>query len=206
MSFNCAGCTVTHLDSFLQQGDVCNPRLLNHIFSSKNIDVIFHLAAKTHVGEQQLVRAVLMNRSFCSFSSRVKILFLSPSSLCCQRLPLNPRPLSSRSTLKGPEFCWERPIRPDTRHSASSTSAPMRCTEPVCMRPVDRLRLLVRAFVYGSGSDADVCPLQVFDESSPVRPSNPYAATKAAAEYLVRSYWDQYKVNPYRWASSFQTK
>lgn len=74
------------------------------------------------------------------------------------------------------------------------------------MRPVDRLGLLVRAFVYGSGSDADVCPLQVFDESSPVRPSNPYAATKAAAEYLVRSYWDQYKVNPYRWGSSFQTK
>lgn len=36
--------------------------------------------------------------------------------------------------------------------------------------------------------------LQVFDESSPVRPSNPYSATKAAAEYLVRSYWDKYKV------------
>lgn len=40
-----------------------------------------------------------------------------------------------------------------------------------------------------------VCPLQVFDESSPLRPSNPYSATKAAAEYLVRSYWDQYKVH-----------
>lgn len=36
---------------------------------------------------------------------------------------------------------------------------------------------------------------QVFDESSPVRPSNPYSATKAAAEYLVRSYWDKYKVH-----------
>ncbi|MEQ2193843.1 hypothetical protein XENOCAPTIV_015840, partial [Xenoophorus captivus] len=32
-----------------------------------------------------------------------------------------------------------------------------------------------------------------FDESSPLRPTNPYAATKAAAEYLVRSYWDKYK-------------
>ena len=42
-------------------------------------------------------------------------------------------------------------------------------------------------------SPGDYFP-QVFDESSPVRPSNPYSATKAAAEYLVRSYWDKYKV------------
>ncbi|KAA8579805.1 hypothetical protein FQN60_006898, partial [Etheostoma spectabile] len=35
--------------------------------------------------------------------------------------------------------------------------------------------------------------IRVFDESSPVRPSNPYSATKAAAEYLVQSYWDKYK-------------
>lgn len=39
------------------------------------------------------------------------------------------------------------------------------------------------------------CGPQVFDESSPVRPSNPYSATKAAAEFLVRSYWDKYKVS-----------
>lgn len=31
------------------QGDVCNPQLVNHIFNTKNIDVIFHLAAKSHV-------------------------------------------------------------------------------------------------------------------------------------------------------------
>ncbi|TMS11623.1 dTDP-D-glucose 4,6-dehydratase [Larimichthys crocea] len=31
------------------RGDVCNSRLLNHIFNTENIDVIFHLAAKTHV-------------------------------------------------------------------------------------------------------------------------------------------------------------
>jgi len=39
-----------------------------------------------------------------------------------------------------------------------------------------------------------VC-VKVFEESSPLRPSNPYAASKAAAESLVRSYWDQYKVH-----------
>lgn len=36
------------------KGDVCNSRLVNHIFSTEPIDVIFHLAAKTHVGEWQL--------------------------------------------------------------------------------------------------------------------------------------------------------
>ncbi|KAG7263908.1 hypothetical protein CRUP_021227 [Coryphaenoides rupestris] len=41
--------------------------------------------------------------------------------------------------------------------------------------------------VYGSSCH------QVFEESSPLRPSNPYAASKAAAESLVSSYWDQYK-------------
>lgn len=30
---------------------MCNLRLVNHIFNTENIDVIFHLAAKTHVGE-----------------------------------------------------------------------------------------------------------------------------------------------------------
>lgn len=38
-------------------------------------------------------------------------------------------------------------------------------------------------------------PAQVFDESSPLRPSNPYSVTKAAAELLVTSYWDAYKVD-----------
>ncbi|KAM9328751.1 dTDP-D-glucose 4,6-dehydratase isoform 3-T3 [Pholidichthys leucotaenia] len=31
------------------KGDVCNARLMKYIFNSENIDVIFHLAAKTHV-------------------------------------------------------------------------------------------------------------------------------------------------------------
>lgn len=43
--------------------------------------------------------------------------------------------------------------------------------------------------VYGPGIEQ----FQVFDESSPVRPSNPYSATKAAAEILVQSYWEKYK-------------
>nr|ACO09674.1 dTDP-D-glucose 4,6-dehydratase [Osmerus mordax] len=31
------------------KGDICNPRLVNHIFATENIDIVFHLAAKTHV-------------------------------------------------------------------------------------------------------------------------------------------------------------
>ena len=31
-----------------------------------------------------------------------------------------------------------------------------------------------------------------FDESSALNPSNPYAATKAAAEFLVKAYWQSF--------------
>ncbi|MBN3318662.1 TGDS dehydratase, partial [Atractosteus spatula] len=41
--------------------------------------------------------------------------------------------------------------------------------------------------VYGDSLDEE------FDESSPRRPTNPYAATKAAAEHIVLSHWKKYK-------------
>ena len=112
----------------LSQGDVCNSRLVNHIFNTENIDVIFHLAAKTHVGEQQLFR--LKWRSYTVQPSKPSLCF----SFSPQSRPLNPRPVSSGSTSTGPELYWQLPIRLDTSRSASSTSAPMRCTEPVWRR------------------------------------------------------------------------
>ncbi|NXS12039.1 TGDS dehydratase, partial [Neodrepanis coruscans] len=41
--------------------------------------------------------------------------------------------------------------------------------------------------VYGGSTDEE------FDESSPKRPTNPYASSKAAAECFVQSYWERYK-------------
>ncbi|KAK6485742.1 dTDP-D-glucose 4,6-dehydratase-like [Huso huso] len=41
--------------------------------------------------------------------------------------------------------------------------------------------------VYGDSIEEE------FDESSPHRPTNPYAASKAAAECIVLSYWEKYK-------------
>uniref|UniRef100_A0A8C7M7G1 dTDP-D-glucose 4,6-dehydratase n=1 Tax=Oncorhynchus kisutch TaxID=8019 RepID=A0A8C7M7G1_ONCKI len=31
------------------RGDICNPRLVNHIFATESIDIVFHFAAQTHV-------------------------------------------------------------------------------------------------------------------------------------------------------------
>ncbi|XP_041728035.1 dTDP-D-glucose 4,6-dehydratase isoform X2 [Coregonus clupeaformis] len=31
------------------RGDICNPHLVNHIFATENIDIVFHFAAQTHV-------------------------------------------------------------------------------------------------------------------------------------------------------------
>ncbi|XP_070711832.1 dTDP-D-glucose 4,6-dehydratase-like [Pempheris klunzingeri] len=114
------------------RGDVCNSRLVNHIFNTENVDVIFHLAAKTHVEAS----------------------FETPSAF--QRVNID----GTRVLLGAAHRAPHRP----RRFIYVSTDE-----------------------VYGAGLD------QVFDESSPLRPSNPYSATKATAEYLVRSYWDKYK-------------
>ncbi|XP_061571390.1 dTDP-D-glucose 4,6-dehydratase-like [Cololabis saira] len=114
------------------QGDVCNSRLVNHIFITEKIDIIFHLAAKTHVESS----------------------FQTPSIF--QRVNVE----GTRVLLTAAHQARHRP---------------------------QRFIYISTDEVYGAGLD------QVFDESSPVRPGNPYAATKAAAEYLVRSYWDQYQ-------------
>lgn len=114
------------------RGNVCNSRLVNHIFKTENIDVIFHLAAKTHVESS----------------------FKNPSDF--QHVNIE----GTRVLLSA---AHQAPHQP-RRFIYVSTDE-----------------------VYGPGLD------QIFDETSPVRPSNPYSATKAAAEYLVQSYWDKYK-------------
>ncbi|KAK2856916.1 hypothetical protein Q5P01_005651 [Channa striata] len=114
------------------RGDVCNSRLVNHIFYTENIDVIFHLAAKTHVESS----------------------FESPSNF--QRVNVD----GTRVLLAAAHQARHQP---------------------------QRFIYISTDEVYGPSLD------QVFDENTPVRPSNPYSATKAAAEYLVRSYWDKYK-------------
>uniref|UniRef100_A0A3Q3W8J1 dTDP-D-glucose 4,6-dehydratase n=1 Tax=Mola mola TaxID=94237 RepID=A0A3Q3W8J1_MOLML len=110
------------------RGDVCNSRLVNHIFSTESIDVIFHLAAKTHVESS----------------------FECPSSF--QHVNID-----GTGILLGAAH--------QARHQ------------------LQRFIYVSTDEVYGAG----------VEQSSPLRPSNPYSATKAAAEYLVRSYWDQYK-------------
>uniref|UniRef100_A0A4W5PG43 TDP-glucose 4,6-dehydratase n=1 Tax=Hucho hucho TaxID=62062 RepID=A0A4W5PG43_9TELE len=35
--------------NIIKTGDICNPRLVNHIFATENIDIVFHFAAQTHV-------------------------------------------------------------------------------------------------------------------------------------------------------------
>lgn len=114
------------------RGDVCNLRLVNHIFRTENIDIIFHLAAKTHVDSS----------------------FECPSEF--QHVNIE----GTRVLLKA---AYHAPHQPQKFIFVSTDE------------------------VYGPGLD------QVFDETSPMKPSNPYSATKAAAEILVRSYWDKHK-------------
>ncbi|CAL8290799.1 unnamed protein product [Lota lota] len=125
--------SVQHEDNYsFIQGDVCDQRLVSHIFNTEDIDVVFHMAAKTHVETS----------------------FVCPSEF-------------QRVNVEG------------TR---------------VVLNAARQAPHALRRFVYVSTDEVygGSC-LQVFDENSPLRPSNPYSATKAAAEYLVHSYWDEYK-------------
>ncbi|XP_061628362.1 dTDP-D-glucose 4,6-dehydratase-like isoform X2 [Phyllopteryx taeniolatus] len=115
------------------KGDICNTQLVSNIFDTQNVDVIFHLAAKTHVDSS----------------------FRSPSAF--QHVNID----GTRVLLAAASQTRHRP----RRFIHVSTDE-----------------------VYGSSLD------EVFDENSPMRPSNPYSVSKAAAEDLVRSYWQKYKL------------
>lgn len=113
---------------------MCNSRLVNHIFSTENVDAIFHLAAKTHVGEQRNLLSLVVLVDVVREPLTAPPLFFSLSF--AQRRHSSALRVSSASTSTGPEFCWKPPTGPDTGHSALSTSAPMRCTGPVWTRSV----------------------------------------------------------------------
>ncbi|XP_061745939.1 dTDP-D-glucose 4,6-dehydratase-like isoform X2 [Nerophis ophidion] len=114
------------------KGDLCNAQQMKHIFNTENIDVVFHLAAQTHVDTS----------------------FQCPSSF-------------HRVNIVG------------TRVLLAAAHAARHTLQRFIHASTDE--------VYGSSQN------EVFDESSPMSPSNPYSASKAAADYLVRSYWDKYK-------------
>lgn len=113
------------------QGDVCNSRLVNHIFHTERIDAIFHLAAKTHVGEWQLnpVGVWLLLVLQIHF---IVCLYLNQSRRS------GPLPASSTSMWTEPEYCWKLPTGPAISLSASSTLAQMRCTGPAPSRSAGR--------------------------------------------------------------------
>ncbi|XP_034533422.1 dTDP-D-glucose 4,6-dehydratase-like [Notolabrus celidotus] len=114
------------------KGDVCNSRLVSHIFNTQNIDVVFHLAAKSHVESS----------------------FESPLSF-------------QRVNVEG-----TRVLLSAAHHA---------------QHPLQRFIYVSTDEVYGAACG------EVFDETSPLRPDNPYSATKAAAEIQVLSYWEKNK-------------
>ncbi|XP_051912929.1 dTDP-D-glucose 4,6-dehydratase-like [Hippocampus zosterae] len=115
------------------KGDISDSQLVNQIFNTENVDVIFHLAAKTHVDSSFQTPAIFQHVN--TYGTQV---LLSAAS--------------------------------QARHK------------------LQRFIYVSTDEVYGSSVD------EVFDESSPMRPSNPYSASKAAAELLVRLYWENYKL------------
>ncbi|KAJ0009479.1 hypothetical protein NQD34_001181 [Periophthalmus magnuspinnatus] len=120
------------------KGDVCSYRLVHHIFNTQNIDVIFHLAAKTHV----------------------------ESSFKCPK-----------------DFQLV---------NIEGTRVLLRAAQQA-LHKIQRFIYVSTDEVYGPGIDQARPFKLLLLLFSPMRPSNPYSATKAAAEFLVQSYWEKYK-------------
>ncbi|XP_029986264.1 dTDP-D-glucose 4,6-dehydratase [Sphaeramia orbicularis] len=141
------------------RGDVCNPRVVQHLFNCNNVDIIFHLAAKTHVESS----------------------FQTPSSF--QRVNIE----GTRVLLKEAHQVHQDRHRLQRFIYVSTDEVYGAWSDP----GLDQLGL-DQVGLDQVGLD-QLGPDQVFDESSPMRPSNPYSESKAAAEDLVYSYWTRYK-------------
>ncbi|XP_062383586.1 dTDP-D-glucose 4,6-dehydratase-like [Sardina pilchardus] len=113
------------------EGDICDQHLINHLFATENIDIVFHFAAETHVDNS----------------------FLFPSKFMCVNAE------GTRMLL-----------------SAALNSS------------VERFIYVSTDEVYGTSRG------EVFDESYLKRPTNPYATSKAAAENIVLSFWENHNL------------
>ncbi|XP_060775110.1 dTDP-D-glucose 4,6-dehydratase-like isoform X2 [Neoarius graeffei] len=113
------------------QGDVCDQYFIDHIFSTENIDIVFHCAAQSHVENSFLYPSQFMHVNAAGTTVLLQAAFESG---------------------------------------------------------VEKFIYMSTDEVYGDSLD------KCFDESSPKRPTNPYSASKAAAENIVMSYWKNYKL------------
>ncbi|XP_026874205.2 dTDP-D-glucose 4,6-dehydratase isoform X1 [Electrophorus electricus] len=112
------------------QGDICNQYFINHLFSTENINIVFHGAALSHVENS----------------------FLYPS-----------------------QFMYV---------NAEGTSFLL---QAAFAARVEKFIYMSTDEVYGDSLEKD------FDELCPKRPTNPYSKSKAVAENIVMSYWENHK-------------
>ncbi|KAF7711305.1 dTDP-D-glucose 4,6-dehydratase-like [Silurus meridionalis] len=113
------------------QGDVCDQYFIDHLFSTENIDIVFHCAAQSHVEKSFLYPSQFMHVNAAGTNVLLKAAFESG---------------------------------------------------------VEKFIYMSTDEVYGDSLD------KYFDESSPKRPTNPYATSKAAAENIVLSYWNNHQL------------
>lgn len=104
---------------------------------------------------------------------------------------LSLRSVSSEWTWKALVCYCQQLIALNARCIALFMSAQTRCMEALLNRYTPSLSRCTGGFWEVTGVSCQ----QVFDETSPLMPDNPYSATKAAAEIQVLSYWEKHKVD-----------
>jgi dTDP-glucose 4,6-dehydratase len=146
------------------QGDICDAAAVETVFAAHRPDAVVHFAAETHVDRAIDDPAVFV---------RTNVLGTQVLLDACRKWWLD-------GTGETGTVGAVRPVRPVRPTVATGGSSPgLRCNRKFIQISTDE--------VYGSlGAQG------AFTEASPLAPNNPYAASKAAADLLVRAYANTY--------------
>ena len=174
---------------YFEQVDICDSQQIKRIFNQHQPDLVFHLAAESHV-----------DRSIAQPADFIQTNIIGTFNLLEQSrayLTENPQKQNTfRFIHVSTDEVYGDLSRPDACHSEAKNSAPegMRRGRSEESPSGDSDSGLHADFVVSDSPQNDSCILSAFTETSPYKPSSPYSASKAASDHLIQAWWRTYQL------------
>lgn len=175
------------------RGDICDSDLVAHILDSERVDTIMHFAAATHVdnsfensleftqtnvmGTHVLLEAARQCVDPTPSTQNIEALESEMFSEPTVALPTPVSRIKRFIHVSTDEVYGSEPLQSHDNSATQSAHDP---------NPVQH-QSSPTATAHNNAA-SDLSPSQLHQHLSPLNPTNPYAATKVAAEFLVRSY------------------
>ncbi|XP_076872041.1 dTDP-D-glucose 4,6-dehydratase [Brachyhypopomus gauderio] len=160
----------THTYTFIQ-GDICNKYFINRLFSTENIDIVFHCAAQTHVENSFLYPSQFMHVNAdgtsillqAAFEAGVeKFIYLSTDEVYgdsldkvfdefCPQRPTNPYSRSKTAAEKMVLSYWEKHKFPVIITRSNNVYGPRQYYEKVIPRFIGLLQQDQKCTIQGTG-------------------------------------------------------